>query len=498
MATRFFGGDNLSAIGVITAVGLMLSGFLFNSGQTRLANVDVTGETAIQGMQFGGYGVAARVHATSTGSEWGLCQTAGGTSSTPDGINCYGPFEDGMFAMYNVSSTDDQPYPLLFAAPSWMSGQYIHDGYGLAAATGVHVVGGVFPTTNRAGDLGTPDFSFDDVNASGTARIGTDVIVNGSSVCRANGTNCPAGTGTPTLQQVIAQGSSATSTPTFLGGLVAASSTVTSTLNMPSQFATALLFTDSSRAVSSTSRITVNGNTGSVTSTNLFASVVSSTNLFSNSGGIGILAAGNLTANQGTSTILSWISASGSTLTISGQSVCLANGVNCPVASLTVAGLIEIATVAETSAGTDATRAVSPDGLAGSVFGSKTVEMYLTTSTGAFLAVNGASNTSTCFVVQAPLNGMNLTAVHAQHGVAGSAGTSTQIQVRNETDGVDMLTVPIHIDPGERGSDTGATTAVINTATDDVATFDRICADVDAVETTPGKETIVSLTFSLP
>src|SRR5688572_12394442 len=42
-------------------------------------------------------------------------------------------------------------------------------------------------------------------------------------------------------------------------------------------------------------------------------------------------------------------------------------------ASTSAAGKIEVATVAETTTGTDATRAVSPDGLAGSVYGKRVV-----------------------------------------------------------------------------------------------------------------------------
>jgi hypothetical protein len=325
------------------------------------------------------------------------------------------------------------------------------------------------------------------VHSSGTIFATTDVQVNGVSVCLSNGTNCPAGSGVTNLQQAIVAGPTATSTPTFLGGIVMASSTATGTLNLPAQNATALLFTDSSRAVSSTSRITVNGNSGSVTTTNIFASVASSTNLFSNVGNIGTLTVGNLTANQSTSTIISWTSASGSSLLVAGQTVCLANGVNCPFAS-----------ISDTNAGTSTLEAVTPDSLAGSVFGTKSFGIDLTTSTNALLAINGSSNTSTCRTLPATYNGMNLVAVLAAHGVAGSGGTSTQIQVRNADSGADMLTVPVHIDPGERKSTDAATQPVINTSNDGVATGDRICADVDAVENTPGKETQIVLTFQLP
>lgn len=60
---------------------------------------------------------------------------------------------------------------------------------------------------------------------------------------------------------------------------------------------------------------------GSVTSTNLYASSV------------GLLSASStyLFATQATATTMAWTNASGTSLTVSGQSVCLADGTNCPV-----------------------------------------------------------------------------------------------------------------------------------------------------------------------
>ncbi|HVM90772.1 MAG TPA: hypothetical protein VMU11_02665, partial [Verrucomicrobiae bacterium] len=68
--------------------------------------------------------------------------------------------------------------------------------------------------------------------ASGSTLFASSVQVNGQNVCLANGTNCPAGTGIPTLQQVTNAGSQTTSTLSLLGGLVTSSSTVTSTLTV--------------------------------------------------------------------------------------------------------------------------------------------------------------------------------------------------------------------------------------------------------------------------
>lgn len=101
------------------------------------------------------------------------------------------------------------------------------------------------------------------------------------------------------------------------------------------------------------------------------------------------------------------------------------------------------------------------------------------------------------FRVPSRLNGMNLTAVHAEVITAGTTGT-TDIQIHNVTDAVDMLSTKLTIDSGETGSDTAVTAAVINTSNDDVATNDLLRVDVDAISTTAPKGLIVTLEFSLP
>ncbi len=93
------------------------------------------------------------------------------------------------------------------------------------------------------------------------------------------------------------------------------------------------------------------------------------------------------------------------------------------------------------------------------------------------------------------LNGMNLTYVHAEVITAGTTGT-TDIQIHNVTDAVDILSTKLTIDSGETGSDTAATAAVINTSNDDVATNDLLRIDVDAVSTTAAAGLIVTLGFS--
>lgn len=101
------------------------------------------------------------------------------------------------------------------------------------------------------------------------------------------------------------------------------------------------------------------------------------------------------------------------------------------------------------------------------------------------------------FRVPVRLNGMNLISCAATVYTAGTTGT-TDIQLRNKTDSVDMLSTKLTIDSGETDSATAATPAVIDTTKDDVATGDVIAIDVDAKSTTAPKGLYVELRFELP
>ncbi|MBI5654317.1 hypothetical protein HZC53_01515 [Candidatus Uhrbacteria bacterium] len=83
-----------------------------------------------------------------------------------------------------------------------------------------------------------------------------------------------------------------------------------------------------------TSNLTATGTTNLQGTTLTFATAteVTSTNLFASFGTFTTLASNVLTASQATATTLAFTSASGSSLLVSGQSVCLANGINCPSA----------------------------------------------------------------------------------------------------------------------------------------------------------------------
>ena len=164
-------------------------------------------------------------------------------------------------------------------------------------------------------------------------------------------------------------------------------------------------------------------------------------------------------------------------------------------ASTTAAGKVELATAAETSTGTDATRSVTPDGLAGSDFGIRYIQMVpydwstnIATGNGKFYAH-----------IPAALGGMNLVEVHAEFVTTAPTGSAAQFQIHNVTQTADMLSTVLSVDAGENGSDTAATPAVIDTANDDVAENDVIRLDIDQIgSTAAGQGLIITLGFQLP
>ncbi len=160
-----------------------------------------------------------------------------------------------------------------------------------------------------------------------------------------------------------------------------------------------------------------------------------------------------------------------------------------PSASTTVAGIAELATASETTTGTDTGRTITPDGLAGSDFGKRSISVLINDST-ALTSGDGKA------YVRIPdfIGGMNLVGAYASR--AAGTGTPT-IQVYNVTQTQDMLSTRITIDSGETDSSTAATAPVINTSNDDVAEGDRLRIDVDDAGTsTTWCE--VQLVFQLP
>lgn len=160
-------------------------------------------------------------------------------------------------------------------------------------------------------------------------------------------------------------------------------------------------------------------------------------------------------------------------------------------ANLTTAGKVELATVAETTTGTDATRAVTPDGLAGSIYGQKD---FCIVTFGATTAIS-TGNGTVGFAVPATLNGMDITAVIATVDDKGITGT-TDVQVRRTRGGADadVLSTKVTI-----GDEWFAADGVINISNDDLLTGDIIYVDVDAIHSgTAPNGLSVTITVTIP
>jgi hypothetical protein len=160
-------------------------------------------------------------------------------------------------------------------------------------------------------------------------------------------------------------------------------------------------------------------------------------------------------------------------------------------ASITVPGIAELAINTEVDGGSDATRAVTPDALAGStIFGRKVVQVVV---------VERATNVTTGdgkadIFIPVALNGMNLVRFTADTITAGITNATT-VALYNITDSTEMLTVNASI----ASTATHATDATIDAAKDDVATNDHLRIDVDAASSgTIPKGLVVTLEFQLP
>jgi hypothetical protein len=155
-------------------------------------------------------------------------------------------------------------------------------------------------------------------------------------------------------------------------------------------------------------------------------------------------------------------------------------------------GIVELAIASEVNTGSATDRAVTPDALAGSNLGTKSLQVTAFDYKTNITVGDGAAYVT----VPSSYAGMNLVAVHARVITAGTTGT-TDIQIYNLTQTADMLSTKITIDSGETGSDTAATAAVIDTSNDDVASWDVLRIDVDAISTTAPKGLIVTMEFRL-
>lgn len=141
------------------------------------------------------------------------------------------------------------------------------------------------------------------------------------------------------------------------------------------------------------------------------------------------------------------------------------------------------------NAGSSTTGVVTPDALAGSYAGTKSVSIEVVAGSTALSTGDGKAY----ITIPEALNGMNLVRATATVVTAGTTNATT-IMVHNKTDAADMLSGAISIASGG----TVATAGTVNGATDDVATNDILRIDIDSISTTPPQGLTVVLEFRLP
>lgn len=151
-----------------------------------------------------------------------------------------------------------------------------------------------------------------------------------------------------------------------------------------------------------------------------------------------------------------------------------------------------LATLAEVNAGTDAVKVITPDILAGSIFGEKRIYLKVIADDTALTTGDGKMYVT----MPDSLNGMNLVDADGAIYTVSSSGLPT-VQIYNATKAVDMLSTLITIDVNEKTSYTAETQPVIDTTKDDVATGDQLRIDCDIAGTgTKGLD--ILLTFRRP
>lgn len=169
-------------------------------------------------------------------------------------------------------------------------------------------------------------------------------------------------------------------------------------------------------------------------------------------------------------------------------------------ASDTTAGKVELATISETNTGTDTTRAVTPDGLAGSYAGTKNLDFYILDSNYNLVTGDGKMYTR----IPSDYNGMDIVSASCGVNTTSSSGTPTiqlargrQANATSAHSYVDVLSTRITIDASEYDSKDATTSSVVDTSNDDVATGDMLRWDLD-VTGTGTKGLICNVALRLP
>lgn len=173
---------------------------------------------------------------------------------------------------------------------------------------------------------------------------------------------------------------------------------------------------------------------------------------------------------------------------------------NLPTASLVSSGISELATAAETTTGTDNSRAVTPDGLAGSDFGKDVIVVEVVPDATALTTGDGKAY----IPIPAKHNGWLVVGVQAHVGAVVSSSGAVNVDlaycapvatgIRCSGTVTDVLSTNITIDANEDGTETAAAAAVIDTANDDAATGGWWRIDVDGAGTsTQGLYVVITL-----
>ena len=154
-------------------------------------------------------------------------------------------------------------------------------------------------------------------------------------------------------------------------------------------------------------------------------------------------------------------------------------------ASDSVKGIVELADITETSAGTDADRAVTPDGLAGSVYGETAIDIPICDAATALTTGDGKQY----ITIPAKLAGFNIVKVVTNAITKSSSGDPTCQLSRGRRAGptddytwVDVCSTRPVIQANEYSSLTG-TEAVIDASNDDLLEGDVLRPDVDTAGT---------------
>ncbi len=170
-------------------------------------------------------------------------------------------------------------------------------------------------------------------------------------------------------------------------------------------------------------------------------------------------------------------------------------------ASTTVAGIVELTIASEVDTGTSTTLVITPDALAGSNLGKRSVPFQVVHP--AVLLEVGDNQLD--FPIPPELSGMNLIGITMEVDTA-SSGAAPSFSIERVRTGagagtVNVLTTNVTIDAAELTSLTAATPTVINTSNDDVVasatTQDRYRFNCD-VAGTDTKGWKGSLAFQLP